>query len=151
MESNNEAREQLRAAERAEAAPYVDYPPDPRWISPAFGVLATLLALAANLHDHPGWSSVPSTLVVLGVVGYVLWQRRRRGTQPYGTAPRELTRVYRWYLGGAIVIGTALLVMGYWAPLWLALPVAFLAGTLGLLWFIRAYDRAATRVRKRLA
>lgn len=88
MESNDEVRAQLRAAERAEAAPYVDYPQDPRWTAPAFGVLASLLVLTANLHNNPALSSTLSMLVMLCVLGYALWQRRRRGTQPSGKPPR---------------------------------------------------------------
>lgn len=150
MENNDEMRAQLRAAERAEAAPYVDYPEDPRWAAPAFGGLALLLALTASLHDRPVFSSLLSMLVVLSVMGYVIWQRRRRGTQPSGKAPREISQVIWGFVAGAIVIGFALLSLGYSAPLWLALPVAFVVGTAGLLWFGRAYDRAAARVRERL-
>lgn len=62
----------------------------------------------------------------------------------------EITRVFWWFISGAIVIGFAVLTLGYSAPLWLALPVAFVVGTAALLWYGRAYDRAAARVRKRL-
>ncbi|MQA82997.1 MAG: hypothetical protein GEV10_31855 [Streptosporangiales bacterium] len=154
MESKDEIREQLRAAERAAAAPYVDYPKDPWWTVPGFGALASLIVLGVNLReqsDMPDWAAtLPLALVAAGACGYVLWQRRRRGTMPSGKAPREVNRVLWGFVLGAVVVAVVVFVFADLAPLWLAVPSAFVLASGGMLWFGRAYDRAAAQARERL-
>jgi hypothetical protein len=54
MEGAPSSQALLAEAERAAAAPYVDYPPSPRWFAPAAGLWAAGLVLAATaLGDHP--------------------------------------------------------------------------------------------------
>lgn len=154
MESKDEVRDQLRAAERAAAAPYVDYPKDPWWTVPGFGALASLFVLGVNLRqqsDLPDWAgTLPLALVAASVCGYVLWQRRRRGIAPSGKAPREVSRVLWRFVLGAFVVAVVMFVLADLAPLWLAVPFAFVFASGGMLWFGRAYDRAAAQARERL-
>lgn len=155
MENHDAIREELRVAERAAAAPYADYPKDPWWTAPGFGALAALFVVGVNLGAQPqvpGWAAtLPSALVVLGSGGYLWWQRRRRGTMPSGRAPREISRVLWWFVLGAAVVAVALFVLADLAPLWLGVPAAFVLAAAGVACFGRAYDRAAARVRERLA
>lgn len=155
VESDDEVRDQLRTVERAAAAPYVDYPRDPWWVVPAFGALASLLVLGIDLSGH---SDVPDVLgvllmafVALSAWGYAWWQYRRRGTAPSGKVPQELNRVLWWFVAGAIVVAVAMFLLADWAPLWLGMPVAFVLASAGMSWFGRAYERAAAKVRERLA
>lgn len=155
MESKDEARDQLRAAERAAAATYVDYPKDPWWFTPGFGVLAVLLVVMIKLQEQPqtpGWiATLLMVLILAGSLGALRFQRNRRGTLPSGRAPREVNRVLWGFILGAVVVAVTLFVLADLAPLWLAVPAAFLLTSGGLVWFGHAYDRAATQVRKRLA
>lgn len=152
---NMDARQELSAAERAAAAPYVEIKADPWWVAPGFGLLGLLLVLSRGLRaqaDAPDWAStLPLALIVLGSLGYVLWQRRRLGALPAGPAPREINRVLRWFVVGAALVAIALFVLGDRAPLWLGLPLGFALATGGMAWYGAAYGRAASRVRERLA
>lgn len=154
MESEDEIRDQLRAAERAAAAPYVDYPKDPWWTVPGFGALAALFVLSIDLRGQsnmPGWSgTLLLALFMACVIGYLWWQRQRRGTMPSGNAPPEFKRVMWGFALGALVVGVGLFVLADLASLWLAVPSAFVIASVGTLWFGRAYDRAAAQVRERL-
>lgn len=155
MESDRQLRERLLLAERAAAAPYVDYPRDPWWIAPGFGLLAVLFVLGINLRERPdgsGWlGSLMSLAVVLAAGGFLRWQRRRRGTMPAGKAPREVKRVLVGFVVGASIVAVALFTLADTAPLWLALPAAFAVTTAGMLWYGAAYDHAAAKVKERLA
>lgn len=154
MESNDEIRAQLRAIDRAAAAPYVDYPKNPWWAVPAFATVAPLFVLGVNLSER---SDVPDALaallmaiVVISAWGYAWWQYRRWGAAPADKAPREVNRVMWGFVAGAVVVGVALFMLADWAPLWLAMPTAFMLVAAGLFWFGRAYARAAQKVRERL-
>lgn len=155
MESN-EIREQLREAERAAAAPYVVYPKDPWWVVLLLSLVLPLMCVAlAQTQDGAGgagpWLFVPSVAISGIVITVASVQRRRRGTFPAGKAPRELRRVYLGYSIGALVLGLTAVVLGFRAPLSVSLPIAFALNAGGLLWFGVAHDRAATRIRARLA
>lgn len=154
MESEDEVREQLKAAERTAAAPYIEYPKDSWWTVPGFGILASVFVLSVNLRGHtdiPGWAgALILALVVACAGGYLWWHRRRRGTMPAGKAPAEFNRVLRGFILGALVVAVALFVLADLTPLWLAVPSAFVIASIGMWWFGRAYDRAATQVRERL-
>ena len=155
MESRDEVRDRLRAAEWGAAAPYVDYPKDPWWVVPGFGALASLFVLGVNIGERADVPDVVAALlmalVALSSWGYVSWQRRRRGTAPSGKAPREIDRVLWWFVVGAVVVAVALFVLADWAPLWLGVPVAFVLTAAGMFWFGSAYARASAKVRERLA
>jgi len=150
MESNGNLHETLRAADRAAAAPWVDYPPTPWWHYPCFGLWAAAMVVTYGaFHDHVV-VFLPCYLALIALVGvYIVWQRRRRGVSPYGWPPREVRVVCGWYLAGYLVLyGIVVAVMVWsWAC---AAAVAFAASTAGLVWFEAGYARAVRRVRSRL-
>lgn len=131
----------------------MDYPKDPWWTVPGFGALASIFVLGVNLREHsnmPDWAgTLPMALVAACACGYALWQRRRRGTMPSGKAPREINRILWGFVLGAVVVVVAMFLLANLAPLWLAVPCAFVLASGGMLWFGHAYDRAATQVRER--
>lgn len=69
---------------------------------------------------------------------------------PSGKAPSEFNQVLWGFALGALVVGVTLFALADLAPLWLAIPSAFVIAFVGMLWFGRAYNRAAARVRERL-
>lgn len=154
MESD-EARELLRVAERAEAAPYLDHPPTPWWYYPVMGAWA-----AGMIGAFTWWrESIPlflGTLAVLIVaeIVFINWMQRRHGAMPVpgrGTPPAEIGVVWRGYFLALPVI--ALVVAAVW---WLggvpvAAPVAFVLVTGGLVFYENRYERAVSAVRARLA
>lgn len=83
----------------------MDYPKDPWWTVPGFGAFASLFVLSINVRDQsnmPGWiGSLLLALFMACVLGYLWWQRRRRGTLSSGQAPPEFNRV----LGDALLLG----------------------------------------------
>lgn len=156
MESN-EIREQLRLAERAAAAPYVDYPKDPWWHMPLLSLTSPIFAymLYTMLHgtttsrstiSFPAVASLGIALII------ILHQRKRRGALPSGgKAPAELTRVLRWYAVGGITLAVSVIALALTTPLYVSVPVAWVLSLGGIYWFGRAYERAAEQVRERLA
>ena len=154
MKGPDEIREQLRAVERAAAAPYLNYPKNPWWVVPAFGALASLFILGVHLSKRSDLSNALWTalmaLVAISAWGYTWWQYRRWGAAPAGKAPREVNRAMWWFVAGAVVVAVALLLLADRAPLWLGMPTAFVLTSAGVFWFGRAYARAAARVRERL-
>lgn len=150
MESE-EIRQALRDADRAEAAPWTDYPPTPRWYPPAVGAWAALLTLAfAELDGGLRW------LALAGLIGaefaFVRWYvRYRDSVMPVGRPPREFRGAITGFVTGAavVVLGVAALValVGSWA----AAAFAFIATTVIIAWYERAYAEAARLARERLA
>ncbi len=146
------ARETLRQAERAAAAPFVDYPKTPLWYPPAVG--AWFAALAAMMAYRPGPAiSVPLIVVLIALVGaFVAWHSRVRGTMPTLTgAPRELHRPMYCYAAGVVVIAAVVVPTVAWGPPIIAVAVAFVLVTVGIAAYERAYYRAAQAVKERLA
>jgi hypothetical protein len=141
-----------RVAERAAAAPYVDYPPTPSWYYPAFGVwVAAYVALLGLREEHP-------VLLVVGIVGlsavvglFIGWYQRYHGAMPRPLrGPREFRRVYVAYFAGLAVL--AGLVAGAWVLVGhaAAVAVAFVGTVVGLYGYERAYAAAASRARERI-
>lgn len=54
-ESYSNAREALDDLQRAEASPYVDYPPTPRWYPPLVGLWAGALVMAIDMLIRTTW------------------------------------------------------------------------------------------------
>jgi len=150
MESD-EIRQALRDADRAEAAPWTDYPRTPRWYPPAVGAWAAVLTLAfTELDDGLRW------LAIAGLIGseltFVRWYvRQRKSVMPTGRPPREFRGAITGFVTGAagVVLGAAALVtlVGSWA----AAGFAFVATTAIIAWYERAYADAARRASERLA
>ena len=152
MESIEEIREQQRVAERAAAAPYVDYPPTPLWYPPLMGLWA-FAATVLFTHPHAsGAVRVVGELVLLAAVfALVWWQRRVRGVWPTGRAPREIRRVMAGFVAGTVVVVGLVVGLRVAANVWVAAGVALVVVTMGLVWYEKAYARASDRVRERLA
>ncbi|WP_207843167.1 hypothetical protein [Williamsia soli] len=153
MESD-EARELLTVAERAEAAPYLDYPPTPWWYYPVIG------AWVAGMIGAFAWwrESIPlfvGTLVVLIIaeIAFITWMQRRHGSLPQpgrGKPPAEIGVVWRGYFTALPVV--ALLVAAAWwvGGVVIAAAVAFVLVTGGLVIYEKRYERAAAATRARL-
>lgn len=148
MESD-EARDALHAADRAAAAPYTDYPPTPRWYSPATGAWAAVLVALLFAPDDRSWLRAVGLLVVAaGIAAFTLWYRPYRGVWPSFRPPREIGVAMAWFLVVAVlaVVGIALLASRWY---WIGVLVAFPAVTLGIWLYELAYRRAARRARER--
>lgn len=150
MESD-EIREALRDADRAEAAPWTDYPPTPRWYPPAVGVWAALLTLAFGLLGDVARMVAILVLVAVEVTFLAWYIRYRGGVMPTGPAPREFRRAI-WLFVGALVLVVALTAAVALATSpWLGAAVALVTVTAVVAWYEQAYAEAARRARERLA
>lgn len=141
---------ELRQADRAAAAPWIDYPQTPTWYPPATGLWAALFCLAVAIPDDSPLQALAMLALVAVEVAFVVWYRRRRGTWPRGRAPEEIRKVMAAFLVGAVavvsIVGLALWVT---AP-WVAAIVAFVVVTPAVAWYERVYAAAAARARARL-
>lgn len=151
---STDLEEQLKAAERGAAAPYVSYPPTPSWYAPSVGAWA-----AAMIGTFTWWREnaalfMASLAVLIAVEAlFVVWMQRRHGALPMpgkGTPPVEIAGVWRGYLVGLAVV--ILLVGLVW---WLvgvpaAAGAAFVLVTVGLAVYERRYAVAAATTRARL-
>ena len=149
MESDVTAQELARAADRAEAAPWIDYPPTPAWYPLSAGLWAGGLVLAVTLLD--GWAQ---SLALVGLVAlegvFLAWYRRYRGALPTGWMPAELRPAALWFVAGcAAVAGVA---VGLTALDWpvLAAVAALVLTTALVAWYERAFATAAAATRARL-
>jgi hypothetical protein len=147
-------REQLAAAERGAAAPYVDYPPTPWWYAPSVGawvaaMIGTFVWWRANAGLFLG--SLAALLVVEAV--FVVWMKRRHGALPTpgrGRPPAEIAKVWRGYAAALPVVAVAVGLFWWLAGLPWAVGAAFVAVTAGLALYERRYAAAAARTRARL-
>ena len=141
--------------ERAEAAPYINYPPTPWWYFPAVGLWA-----AAMIGAFTWWRvnvglfvGVLAALLILAVV-FLSWMQRRHGALPMpgrGTPPAEIASVWRGYFLSLPVIVLAVALVWWQGGVPVAAAVAFVLVTAGLAFYERRYALAAARVRQRLA
>ncbi len=149
MESNEEYAAAARAADRAEAAPWVDYPATPAWYPPVVGLwAAALTASAASLEGV--WRAV-AVLGLVGIeLGFIERYRRYRGTMPAGRPPRELNRAIWTFAVSAAGIAAVVTALALAGLTWWAVGVAAVFPTLLAWWYERAYALAARRARERL-
>lgn len=149
MESE-EIRQALREAERAEAAPWTDYPPTPRWYPPATGLWAGALILAlGGLHDSTRSLAVLALLVV--ELAFIRWYTRYRGGMwPTGRPPREFRPAIAWLLAGIVLILAGALALPVVSLAVSALFVAVVT-TAVVGRYEAAYAAAARRARERLS
>ncbi|MBW9207331.1 hypothetical protein KV102_08790 [Mumia sp. zg.B53] len=158
MESDDEIRAQLRTLERAEAAPYTDFRPTPRWFLPAAALWGGSLAALVRLGRS---DSRPAEIVaVVGIIGlsallgvYVAWYQSYHGATPslFRKKPPEIRRVMGFYaVGAAVVLALNALTVAV-APWWVCAVVGFVTTAAGLWWYERAYVAAAAATKKRLA
>lgn len=149
MESDD-ARNALRAADRAAAAPWIDYPPVPWWHPLFFAAYAAGLTLAIGLLDGLATAGVELVLVVV-MLGYTRWYVRKRGTYPKGTPPQEIRRPLHLMIAGAVLIAVATFALGALVSVWLAAAFAAVTTSGGITAYEAAYARGAQRARDRLA
>ncbi len=153
METNgtrDELAEQLREIERGQAAPWISYPPVPRWWAPGFGLWTATYTLTIALAD--GWvRPVLQLLHLLVMLGLVVWMRRVRGTYPRGRSPRELRGPLVALFAGALVVALAVALVCSLAGAWVGAALGFVLAWALVAAYEKAYARACDRVRERLA
>jgi hypothetical protein len=150
MESDQDIARTLRQADRAAAAPYIDYPPTPRWYPPATGLWACCFCLSLAIPSDNPLRAVALLVLVVAELTFVAWYRRYRGTWPRGRAPEEIRRVMVAFMVGVVaVIGAVALAVWLTGP-WVAAVVAVAIVTPAVAWYERAYGAAAARARARL-
>ena len=151
MESDLTPQQALAAAERAGAAPYVDYPPTPAWYFPAVGVWAAAMVLAVGeLADRP-LVFVPVLIALAVAEGvFIGWYRRYRVTMPsMRHVPREIARAMVGFGVGAVIVVIAGVVAA--TNSFIAAAVTFLAVTAGLIVYEHRYATAARAASERMA
>lgn len=148
MESD-EVRAALHEADRAEAAPWVDYPPTPAWYPVASGSWAAALVLVVGELDGVVFAFFMAGLVAIEL-GFLAWYRRYRGTMPSGPAPQEFRTIIVVFATASVVTAGAVLVLSLAVSPWLGAPLALVAFTSLFAWYERAYADAARRARERL-
>lgn len=150
MESD-EIREQLRAADRAEASPWVDYPPTPRWYPPATGAWAALLTLAVGVLDDG--ARVAAILALVAVEGCFLgwYVRYRGGVMPAGPAPREFRGAIMAFVGALVAVIAGVVALAALVAPWAGAVLALCGVAAVIAWYERAYADAARRARERLS
>ncbi|WP_244931609.1 hypothetical protein [Nocardioides sp. W7] len=154
MESDRlDPQQARRIAERAEAAPYIDYPPTPWWYAPAAGLWAGALILLIGLAQDRRVLALVGLLALVALEGaFLAWYSRYHGALPsLRHAPAEFRPAFvRYGVGVAVVLA---LVVGSWllAGAIAAAVVAGVAVTVGLVLYERTFARAAARTRARLA
>jgi hypothetical protein len=150
MESDQDIARALRQADRAAAAPYIDYPPTPRWYPPATGLWAGCFCLALAIPSDSRLRAVALLVLIVAELAFVAWYRRYRGTWPRGRAPEEIRRVLLAFVVGAVVVVGAVGLVVWLAGPWIAAVVAFVVVTPAVAWYEHAYAAAADRARARL-
>ncbi|WP_460654172.1 hypothetical protein [Kribbella endophytica] len=153
MESD--AQEQLRLLERAEAAPYVDYPKTPWWYSVVIGLwVAAMIGTFTWWRENAPLFTASLVGLILLELAFIVWMQRRHGAMPMpgrGRPPAEIGAMWRRYFAG--MAATALITGLIW---WLigiptAAATAFVLATVGLVIYERQYAVAAAKVKERLA
>ncbi|GGO72101.1 hypothetical protein [Nocardioides deserti] len=153
MESNQDA-ELLRELERAEAAPYVDYPPTPWWYYPAAGAWFAGMTGLQGLTDVNLAVAIALLVVLLVALGaFSGWYARYRGAMPsvLRRAPRGMGRMFAIYFVGVALVFGAVWWTGTEAGWGWASALMFVLATTGLWLHEQSYAAAAARVRERLS
>jgi len=149
METDRNARELLREADRAEAAPWVDFPPTPAWYPPAVGAWGAAMVLGLAVLDGPARAVVVLALA-LAEVAFIRWYRRYRGTMPTGAVPREMRAAALTFTGAVLVVVVGAGALAMTGHPWPAAGLVLVVGTAVVWWYERAYAAGAARVRARL-
>ncbi|MDN4171511.1 hypothetical protein QWY28_00995 [Nocardioides sp. SOB77] len=153
MESNRDA-DLLRTLERAEAAPYVDYPPTPGWYFPAAGAwFAGITGFQGLTDDHLPLALGLLVVLLVGLGAFCGWYARYRGVMPsmLRRAPRGMGTMFAVYFVGAALVLGAVWATGHAVGWGWASALMFVLATTGLWLHEKSYAAAATRVRERLA
>lgn len=160
MESDREfddiqigTQQQLDIAERAGAAPFVDYPTTPSWYAPIVGLWAAgMTAVIPNMSDNKA-VMIPAVLVLIAIeFAFISWYRRFMGTMPnLKNAPAEIRAEMKRYFIGVVVAFTAIALSLIFIGWWAGAIVAFATVTIGLTVYERRYEAAAKRTKQRLS
>ena len=142
----------LAMAERAGAAPYIDYPPTPRWYPFVVGGWSALIVLAAGISgEHAMLGAVLLALLVGSEFAFLAWYRRYRRVMPSMTgAPREIAAAFRRFFIGTVVVLSACAGIYAWLGPLPAAAVTFCLVTLAIALYERDYAAAAAVARARL-
>lgn len=147
--------QQLRAAERAAAAPFVEEPRSEAWYPALMAAFCTAIC-AGPVLVVTGYAPLGFLLQAVAVVALAAYYARhqaRAGAVPrMRAAPPEVRRAYAHLLGGtalAAAVSAGLWLLGGWP---VGLATVFVT-VLAVVWFYerRSYPRAVARVRERLA
>ncbi len=153
MESD--AQEQMRLLERAEAAPYVDYPKTPWWYPFTIGLwVAAMIGVFTWWRENAALLASSLAVLIVLELAFITWMQRRHGAMPMpgrGKPPVEIGALWRNYFVGlavtVVIAGLAWWLIGIPA----AAATAFVLVTGGLVVYERAYAVAAAKVKERLA
>jgi hypothetical protein len=154
MESDRlDPRQARRIAERAEAAPYVNYPPTPQWYPPVVGLWSAALALVLTLGLTGDRGTQPWVLLLVALeLLFLRWLTRRHGAMPsFRHPPAEFRGVLGRYVAGVVVVVMAVVVTATFGGAVPAAVVTFLVVTPAVALHERSFAAAADRVRARLA
>lgn len=154
MESNSDraaAAEALKQAERAAAAPYVDYPPTPRWYPAAVALWTAAFGWVITLPTDTAYKPIGMIVLVAAELGFIFWYRRYRGVWPIGRAPQEVGKVMKGFIVGAVVVIGAIALTFWLGPRWLGVLVGAVLVFGSLTWYEHLYAKAAERDKERLA
>ncbi|MET0323718.1 MAG: hypothetical protein ABW219_00750 [Ilumatobacteraceae bacterium] len=153
MESDRDPRQLLAEAERASAAPYIDYPPTPGWYAPAVGAWAAAMVLTIGAMGDNKLVAVPVLIVLIALEGaFFAWYRHYRKVNPTLTnAPPEIAGAMRRYAVGVVVVVAACILAFVLGGAIVSAVVAFVTVTVGLLLYERRYAAAAAATRQRLS
>lgn len=154
MESTSDPVDAVRELERAEAAPYVRVPPAPPWVAPAFGAwFAGWVGMWALWDGNRIAFAGASVLLIAVLGGIVRATHGSSGAVPVlgrGTPPPEITRLYRQYVLGCVVVAALVAAVWWWAGTGAATAAALVLVTAGLARYAARYEQAARVVRDRL-
>lgn len=150
MESD-EIRQVLREADRAEAAPWTDYPPTPRWYPPATGLWAAAVTLAVGVLDDAARALAIAALVVVECAFLGWYVRYRGGVMPTGPAPAEFRPAMARFLTAIAAVVAGVVALALFLTPWAGAALALVGVTGVVAWYERAYADASGRARERLA
>ncbi len=139
-------------ADRAEAAPWTDYPTPPWWYPSAFAGWSVALLACLTADDDAIWSDLGVLVLVLLEVGFLVRMRRSWGTWPrMGSMPPELHRAAVVFVAAAVALVGVVSLLQHQLGLSASGPV--LAVGIGVLvsWYNDAYAGAARRTSQRVA
>lgn len=151
----DDLQQELRAAERAATAPFVDEPRSEGWYPLLMAVFVTAQVAGPLLTVH-GMGYLGFSLQALAIVATALYyvrHARRAGAVPrMRSAPPEVRRAYAFLLVGALV-AVVVSVLAWLLGGWPAGLTAVFGSSLALVWLYerRVYPRAVALVRERLA
>ncbi len=152
MESMSDPRRALAAAERAAAAPYVDYPVLRGWYPLAVGLWSAALVASLTLLDSHEVVRQPLVVALLLAEGlFVAWYRRRRGASPsLRGVPPEIAREMALFVVGVVLVLVCVAVVGLVAGALAGVVTTFVLVTAGVAAYERRYAAAAEVVSRRL-